>query len=48
MTEYNIIIVTFGISMVIGGIYWHRRSLQESEAEESEAEESYSYVNLLN
>ena len=47
MTEYNIIIVTFGISMVIGGIYWHRRSLQESEAEESEAEDSYSYVNLL-
>jgi hypothetical protein len=39
--DYNIIIVAFGISMVIVGIYWHHRFL-----EEAETEESYSYTNL--
>ena len=38
---YNIIILSVGVSITIGGIYWHHRSL-----EEAEIEESYSYTDL--
>jgi hypothetical protein len=39
---YNITAVTIGLTIVIVGIYCHRRGL-----EEAELEESYSYDDLL-
>jgi hypothetical protein len=41
-TIYNIAAVSFGVTIVIVGIYFHRRGL-----EEAEVEESYSYADLL-
>ena len=39
---YNIACVSVGVIIVIVGIYYHRRRL-----EEDEVEESYSYADLL-
>lgn len=41
-TIYNIAVVSFGVTIVIVGIYFHHRGL-----EEAEIEESYSYADLL-